>query len=466
MHNTMKIIKLALFAAALIMSNAANAQSCDPQIGDTIEIDGVKAQILTLDDYGEGIAISKLSGAKFCVSAEITQSFPTNSVSDGRKNTAELLQFIEKNDYGLANFPYLRALKQLGDGWYIPASNEIRQAIIESTKLDWDIEDDLDYSVTYGDIKFKSPLAFSNSKAMSSTVVDGGKMSGISYWKPVSIYSIHYDANAEVACYAFHTFSTGKIKVVSKSEVAVAPVPEPQPSAPEPQPAQQQETPQQQTTPAPVPAPAPSKPASGRDVIQDSNPVDDRGYAMSLDYLHGFCDGSQSDIISMDFGANIISGLFLGAGPQVSVGGYSPFTYGMGGQVDLRYTATLWNVRPYINSRLTYSYNIKNEDGGFGLSFGAGACFAKKYFVGMQFSTTEVEYTYYETVSYQTKEYYTVSVPYKTTETYYKNGRKQTRTVTKYRNEQRSRNVTKYCDEERTGTDKLNTFLVHFGIMF
>ena len=458
----MKKITQIFFAAAVCFSGTANAQ----KIGDTIDIKGVNAQILTIDDYGNGIAVHRLDGV-FCVSPEIISNFPANRTSDGKKNTEELLKYIADNDYGLANFPALKELKSLGDGWYLPASGELRENLIESIQVDWENEDDLDYTLTAGFITFASPLAKYNMTLASSTISEG-KLLNLLYSNPTHIY---LKTGTKSSCYAFHEFGSGNVVLkhiveqpaVAETKHAVTETKPEQPvEKPQEQPVEKQ---QQQVQPVVNPVSNNSSTKESRDWDDDVSPLAP-GFAMGLDYMHGFADGTQSDIIGMNFGANIIPGLFLGVGPQISVGGYSPFSYGAGGQANLRYTVPFWNISPYVDYRFSYSYNFEIKDGGTGNCFGVGVCFSKKYYLGMLFSTTKVEYSYTVSIPYQTKEYYTVSVPYQTTETYYQNGRRRTHTVTKYRSERRSRNVTKYRDEERTDTENVSTFLVHFGIMF
>ena len=139
------------------------------------------------------------------------------------------------------------------------------------------------------------------------------------------------------------------------------------------------------------------KQSNSNDGVND--PTGDTGFKMYFGYLHGFDNGSHFDMFNFDFGANVISGLYVGAGPSAYVGGYDPFNWGIGGQLDVRYTAPFWSVRPYADFKFGYMYNFESELGFFETGWGVGVCLNKKILLGVHWLTTasnvDVEKKYY-----------------------------------------------------------------------
>lgn len=124
------------------------------------------------------------------------------------------------------------------------------------------------------------------------------------------------------------------------------------------------------------------------------DPTADKGFAMCFDYGHIFGKESiHTDNFSIDFGSNVIPGLFVGAGPLAYIGGYKHFFYGIGGCADVRYTAPFWKYRPYVDFRYEYAYDLEYKEGGSGWCYGFGVCLSKKYLLGIKFRTKSVEYT-------------------------------------------------------------------------
>lgn len=204
----MKTLTLILTACLAVCAGLAKAQ----KRGDTININGVRAQILTIDEEGDGIAVHYISGV-FCKSPEIVGNFPQNSFSNGKQNTQALIKYIAENEYGLANFPALKEIKTLGEDWYIPSYNELRDGIIESVEVDWDVEDDLDYTQTGGFLIFPTPLAVVNNKIPTSTISDG-KLIGCWYMNPVSVYNT--TDVAKQGCFAFCKFNINNVAMISE----------------------------------------------------------------------------------------------------------------------------------------------------------------------------------------------------------------------------------------------------------
>ena len=177
----------------------------------------------------------------------------------------------------------------------------------------------------------------------------------------------------------------------------------------------------------------------------DKDNSGDKGFRMCFDYMHGFWDDNRnSDQLAFLFGANVIQGLYVGVGPLFN-GGYGngmDFSCAAGGDFKVRYTAPYWNVRPYIEYDFRYIYNFDSEKGGIENGIGFGVCFAKKVFLGIQYS-----FFNQDVVEVKTKK-----VPY----SYTVGSGRNRRTYTDYKTEH-------YTE---THEELKNYFGIRFGLMF
>ncbi len=182
-----------------------------------------------------------------------------------------------------------------------------------------------------------------------------------------------------------------------------------------------------------------------KNTSSDKDNSGDKGFRMCFDYMHGFWDDNiNSDQLAFLFGANVIQGLYVGLGPLFS-GGYGngmDFSYSVGGDFKVRYTAPYWNVRPYVEYDFRYLYNFDADDGGIENGIGFGVCFSKKIFLGFQYSfyNAEVAEQKIKRVSY----------------TYYTGSGRNRKANIGYKNES-------YID---THDEIKNYFGIRFGLMF
>lgn len=127
---------------------------------------------------------------------------------------------------------------------------------------------------------------------------------------------------------------------------------------------------------------------------------DETGFGMSSDLTVGYKDKVVSTTLGYDFGYKFIPGLYVGAGPVVGGSfGNGSSTFSVGGYGKVRYTLPLdSSVRPFVDGRVGYSYDLTNSAGGMLYGFGLGIHFAEKFKVGVYCfidSATEMEeYTY------------------------------------------------------------------------
>ena len=181
------------------------------------------------------------------------------------------------------------------------------------------------------------------------------------------------------------------------------------------------------------------------------DPTADKGFAMCFDYGHVFGkEKIHTDNFSLSFGANVIPGLFVGAGPLAYIGGYDEMFYGVGGCADVRYTALFWKYRPYVDFRYAYAYDLEYEAGGSSWYYGLGICLKKKFLLGVQFNSQKVEYLD-ENVTYTTQQI-TSSGPRKG------NSKINTKRAASYK-------TTKHSSWE-TKEKMETTPMLHFGWMF
>ena len=128
----------------------AFAQYEDARKGDVVEINGHKAIIFSLDENGHGSAmtIKALRGKKnpWCPDQKTCERLSMSSTDDGYANTQEIFLYCETNNVPLSSFPAFEWCKKLGEGWYIPSEEQLKQFINfwlgNDQEFNWDDEDD------------------------------------------------------------------------------------------------------------------------------------------------------------------------------------------------------------------------------------------------------------------------------------------------------------------------------------
>lgn len=128
------------------------------------------------------------------------------------------------------------------------------------------------------------------------------------------------------------------------------------------------------------------------------------GFGMSADLTVGYKDKVASTTLGYDFGYKFLPGLYVGVGPMVGGSfGNGSSVFSAGGYGKLRYTIPLASsVKPFVDGRAGYSYDLTNSAGDMVYGFGLGVHFAEKFKVGVYCwvgSSTEME-EYTERKSY------------------------------------------------------------------
>lgn len=123
-------MKRILFAiAAIICALTVNAKGY--KVGDYYEEGNVKGIVVRVDATGEhGLIMSLDKCAKKWIN-EGDEKFSTNAFfeDDGEKNMAVIEKYIKENGKSWEMFPYFEWCRSLGEGWYAPALDELKDIL-------------------------------------------------------------------------------------------------------------------------------------------------------------------------------------------------------------------------------------------------------------------------------------------------------------------------------------------------
>ena len=110
----------------------ASTASAQYKTGEIYDKDGLKGIIVYVDDSGEhGLLMSMESSFKdWADTGEDKLSTPCFYEDDGLKNMDALAQYIEEKGYTWEKFPVFEWARSLGDGWYIPAKDELQKILL------------------------------------------------------------------------------------------------------------------------------------------------------------------------------------------------------------------------------------------------------------------------------------------------------------------------------------------------
>lgn len=135
---------------------AVHAQFEGLNIGDIIDIGGVKSIVFQVDDsgcHGKAMAVKPLRGVKnmWCNDSKLAASMPsTTNESDGLSNTNAIIEY-GKSHHALSSFPVYEWCSKLGDGWYVPSLKELEDFVNfwigNNQVLDWDAEEETEYAL-------------------------------------------------------------------------------------------------------------------------------------------------------------------------------------------------------------------------------------------------------------------------------------------------------------------------------
>lgn len=119
--------KILFTLLALLCTVIAHAYN----VGDYYEKDGLKGIVVRVDASGEhGLIMSLEKSAKRWLDGG-DDKFSTNAFfeDDGEKNMAVIEKYINENGKSWSMFPYFEWCRSLGDGWYAPATDELKDIL-------------------------------------------------------------------------------------------------------------------------------------------------------------------------------------------------------------------------------------------------------------------------------------------------------------------------------------------------
>lgn len=122
----MKKIMLSIIA---LVSSILMVQAQTYKIGDVYDKGGVKGVVFYVDDSGEhGLLVSPsgFKGNKWCTKEQANNTINCYDEKDGAVNMETIATYIKDNDASWDEFPLFQWARSLGEGWYIPASDELK----------------------------------------------------------------------------------------------------------------------------------------------------------------------------------------------------------------------------------------------------------------------------------------------------------------------------------------------------
>ncbi len=102
-----------------------------PELGRIYDDNGVVGIVIKLDDDGRhGLMVSLVESDGYLAWTTMREPYPdTGAVdkSDGRRNMVAVENYIARNGLSWDHFPAFKWCRELGDGWYLPAVDELLQ---------------------------------------------------------------------------------------------------------------------------------------------------------------------------------------------------------------------------------------------------------------------------------------------------------------------------------------------------
>ena len=135
------ILAFSIFIAFVFSATAQN-------IGDIVDINGVKAIVFNIDGDGHGTAMSvkALRGQKkaWCTEKRLADLVVADSETDGYANTRAVYDIIDAGYASPEDFPAFTWCRKLGEGWYIPAPAQLEKFVnfIMGNNIEYDWDDD------------------------------------------------------------------------------------------------------------------------------------------------------------------------------------------------------------------------------------------------------------------------------------------------------------------------------------
>lgn len=128
----MKKVNLVRGIMLMFMLAFSIGASAKYKVGEIYDKDGLKGLIIYVDDSGQhGLLMSlDCSGDEWLDTSDNKYSTNAFYEDDGEKNMEVIAKFIEENNLSWDVFPLFKWARSLGDGWYIPALDELKKLIL------------------------------------------------------------------------------------------------------------------------------------------------------------------------------------------------------------------------------------------------------------------------------------------------------------------------------------------------
>lgn len=154
---------------------SANARSY--KVGDYYEENGLKGIVVRVDATGEHGLLMSLDKTALKWLDDKDDKFTTGAFyeDDGQKNMDVIEKYIQANGKTWETFPFFKWCRDHGDGWYAPASDELK-----------DILNTINGGEGKYNSKFMKKVAKSLKKAKGDGLINGGYMGSK---LPFSMYS-------------------------------------------------------------------------------------------------------------------------------------------------------------------------------------------------------------------------------------------------------------------------------------
>ena len=123
------IMKKIMLSIIALVSSISMVQAQTYKIGDVYDKGGVKGVVFYVDDSGEhGLLVSPsgFKGNKWCTKGQANNTINCYDEKDGAVNMETIATYIKDNDASWDEFPLFQWARSLGEGWYIPASDELK----------------------------------------------------------------------------------------------------------------------------------------------------------------------------------------------------------------------------------------------------------------------------------------------------------------------------------------------------
>lgn len=158
----------------IVISNSLFAQFNGVKRGDVLNINGVKGIVFSVNEdgnHGTIMSVKAFRGAEnlYCSKGSIIKGINMSDTQDGKKNTCAVFEFSKVHHAPMSVFPVFKWCQSLGEGWYIPSVEQLKQFVnywlgnyVEEE--DWDEESEVD----------EQPEGFSHKKEVNRILLDAG----------------------------------------------------------------------------------------------------------------------------------------------------------------------------------------------------------------------------------------------------------------------------------------------------